>query len=120
PLVLDSPPRQRLDPHEGPLPRRRQPVPSRQLRPLGRHAVGPDARRELLRPQGSAASVRFLIRSGDCIADRLLTPLEARLAMRSRIVVAALAVVAIAAGIAEAGGPVMWPLYRATNYNWHA
>jgi hypothetical protein len=40
--------------------------------------------------------------------------------MRSRIVVAALAVVGLTAGIAEAGGPVMWPLYRATNYNWHA
>lgn len=34
------------------------------------------------------------------------------------IALAALAAVAIAA-VAEAGGPVMWPLYRAQNYNWH-
>ncbi len=40
--------------------------------------------------------------------------------MRSRLLAAAVAAVALSAGLAEAGGPVMWPLYRAQKYNWHA
>lgn len=39
--------------------------------------------------------------------------------MRSRLLVAALAIVCLAP-TAQAGGPVMWPLYRAMNYNWNA
>lgn len=37
--------------------------------------------------------------------------------MRSLLLAVALLTVAT---LAEAGGPEMWPLYRAQNYNWHA
>lgn len=35
--------------------------------------------------------------------------------MRSLLILAIVA----ATGLADAGGPVMWPLYRATRYNWN-
>lgn len=36
--------------------------------------------------------------------------------MRSLLIAA---VLVITPTLASAGGPVMWPLYRATQYNWH-